>query len=205
VNRLESIVAGIQERLDEKDALREVAIKSSRAIIRLSGGAIHALHKGGDVEAMMGEALDEVQRLRSLLAEHQDIWHAGIVQDAMQEFAEAAMFKAIAEERDIPAPDEVGVDDAAYLLGMADVVGELRRLALEALRHGDTKKAEGILDIMEDLFQAIMGFDYPDAIVSIRRKQDVARSLLEKTRGEVAVAISSKRLEEKIERSSRRD
>ncbi|MEI6796027.1 MAG: hypothetical protein WCK39_04115 [Methanomassiliicoccales archaeon] len=198
---LERIVADMQERLDEKDTLREIAIKSSRAIIRLSGSAIHALHKGGEVEGMLNEAMDEAQRLRSLLTDHKDLWYTGIVQDAMQEMAEAAIFKAIAQGRKIPSPDEIDVDVPAYLQGMADSIGEMRRMALEALRHGDTEKAEKTLDLMEELYQVIMRFDYPEAIVSIRRKQDVARSLLEKTRGEVAVAISSKRLEDRIERS----
>jgi translin len=201
MNELERITADMQARLDEKDTLREIAIKSSRAIIRLSGGAIHALHKGGEVEEMLREAMDEAERLRSLLSDHQDLWYTGIVQDAMQEMAEAIIFKAITEGEEIPAPEEIDVDVPAYLQGMADTIGELRRSALERLRHGDTAKAEKTLDIMEELYQVIMRFDYPEAIVSIRRKQDVARSLLEKTRGEVAVAISSKRLEDKIERS----
>jgi translin len=78
---------------------------------------------------------------------------------------------------------------------MADTIGELRRFSLESLRRGDTPAAEKYLDIMEELFLVIMRFDYPDAIISIRRKQDIARSVLEKTRGDVSMAVSSERLQ----------
>ena len=83
-------------------------------------------------------------------------------------------------------------------MGMADTIGELRRFSLESLRRGDTPSAERFLDIMEELFLVMMRFDYPDAIVSIRRKQDIARSVLEKTRGDVSLAVSIERLHTRL-------
>ena len=198
MQKLDVIARHIQERLDEKDTVREIAIKSSRAIIRISGGVIHSIHKGEDVTEMMSEALDEAQRLRGLLLEHPELLNSGLVEDAMQELSEAAILLSIYTKEELPSPDELDVPYTAYLLGLADCIGELRRFALEALRAGETEKATEYLEMMEDFFQVIMRFDYPDALVSIRRKQDIARSLLEKTRGEVAVAVSSKRLADSI-------
>lgn len=198
MNNLDAIASRIQARLDEKDTVREIAIKSSRAIIRISGSVIHSIHKGEDVEEMMSEALDEAQRLRSLLLEHPEILNSGLVEDGMQELSEAAILLSIYRNDDLPSPEELDVPYTAYLLGLADSIGELRRFALEALRAGETERATHYLEMMEEFFQVIMRFDYPDALVSIRRKQDVARSLLEKTRGEVAVAVSSRRLGERI-------
>lgn len=195
---LEEIADSIQVRLDEKDTVREIAIKSSRAIIRLSGHSIRGMHKGEDVAGSISEAVDEAERLRSLLQEHQEIWSSGIVQDALQELAEATIVLSIVKGEDIPTPEELDLPPTTYLMGFADAIGELRRFALEALRQGRTEEAESRLDLMEDMFLVIMRFDYPDAIVSIRRKQDVARSILEKTRGDVAVAVSSARLEKRI-------
>lgn len=195
---LEQIADGIQVSLDEKDTVREIAIKSARAIIRLSGHSIRGMHKGEDVSASIAEAMEEEERLRSLLQEHQEIWSSGIVQDSLQELAEAAIVLSIVKGEDMPTPEDLDLPATTYLMGFADAIGELRRFALEALRQGRTEEAEARLDLMEDMFLVIMRFDYPDAIVSIRRKQDVARSILEKTRGDVAVAVSSARLEKRI-------
>ncbi len=195
---LEQIADGIQVSLDEKDTVREIAIKSARAIIRLSGHSIRGMHKGEDVNSSIAAAMEEEERLRSLLQEHQEIWSSGIVQDALQELAEAAIVLSIVKGEDMPTPEDLDLPATTYLMGFADAIGELRRFALEALRQGRTEEAEIRLDLMEDMFLVIMRFDYPDAIVSIRRKQDVARSILEKTRGDVAVAVSSARLEKRI-------
>jgi translin len=204
MRNLEEIARTIQAELDERDTLREIAIKSSRAIIRMSGAVVHGMHKGQDGEALLVEAIDEAHRLRSVLSEHLDIWHSGIVQDALQEVAEAAILNAIVHGQELPDPEYLGMPEASYLMGMADTIGELRRFALESLRRGDTPAAEGYLDIMEELFLVIMGFDYPDAMVSIRRKQDIARSVLEKTRGDVSLAVSGERLRTRLAELERR-
>ncbi|QLH74804.1 MAG: translin family protein [Methanomassiliicoccales archaeon] len=198
MRNIEQIANNIQAKLDDKDTVREIAIKSSRAIIRIAGSVNHGVHKHENMEKEMHEALDEAERLQSLLEDHQEIWSSGIVQDALQEMVEAAIVLALLGGHDLPEPEDLKVPPTTYLLGFADAIGELRRFALESLRQGKVEEAERYLDTMEEMFLVLMRFDYPDAIVSIRRKQDIARSILEKTRGEVAVAVSSMRLEEKI-------
>ncbi len=204
MKNLEDIADRIESRLEEKDQVREVTIKSTRAINRLSGSIVHSIHKGEDVRAMMHEAVDEAHRLRSLLEDYPEMWASGLVEGSLQELAEAAILLALVNDEDVPDPDEMGLPGTAYLLGLGDVIGELRRFALEHLREGRPNEAVRYLDMMEELFLVIMRFDYPDAIIQIRRKQDVARSLLEKTRGEVAVALSSAALQAKLEELSRK-
>ena len=194
MQNLEHIAQRIQDSLEEKDTVREIAIKSSRALIRMSSGVVHGMHKGIDGEAALVEAIDEAQKLRSVLAEHVEIWHSGIVQDALVEVAEAALLNALVKGQELPDPAHMGMPGTAYLLGMADTIGELRRFSLESLRRGQISEAERYLDLMEELFLVIMRFDYPDAIISIRRKQNIARSVLEKTRGDVSLAVMSDRL-----------
>lgn len=200
MKNLPDIIGEIEARLDEKDEVRELALKSSRAIARLSSQAIHGLHKGEDSEGPLRDAREEAMKLKSVLEDHPELYHAGFVENALQELAEAAIVHAIAKARPLPSPREAGATDASYLLGLGDVVGELRRFALEALRRGDVAGAADHLKTMEDIFDALVRFDYPSALVALKRKQDVARSLIEKTRGEIAVATRGKALEDKIDR-----
>jgi len=198
MKNLDEIADNLIARLDEKDTVREIAIKSSRAIIRLSGSVVHGVHKKADVAGTMEEAKDEANRLRSLLSDHPDIWHSGIVEDAMQELSEAAIMLSIVADEDLPTPEEIGVTPSSYLMGLADTIGELRRFSLDALKEGRMEDALRYLDMMEEMYRVLMRFDFPDALVAVRRKQDIARSLLEKTRGEVVVGVSTKALGDKI-------
>jgi len=196
---LEKVVSKIEEELDEKDQIREVALKSSRALVRLSGNILKSLHREEEFDEQLEDLKDEASRLSSLLADHPDLASAGYVESAFQEYAEVAIVLSILEKDDVPAPEDIGTENVPYLLAMGDSVGELRRFSLDELKRGNVMRANYFLDRMEDLYTALMRFDYPDAIVAVRRKQDIARSLLEKTRGEVAVAASAMNLQGKLE------
>ena len=130
MQNLEHIAQRIQDSLEEKDTVREIAIKSSRALIRMSSGVVHGMHKGIDGEAALAEAIDEAHKLKSVLAEHVEIWHSGIVQDALVEVAEAAILNALVKGQELPDPEHLGMPGTAYLLGIADTIGELRRCSL---------------------------------------------------------------------------
>lgn len=196
---LEKVISRIESELDEKDQVREIALKSSRAIVRLSGTILRGLHSGEKGETELVELRDELSRLSSLLKSNQDIAFTGYVMTAFQEFSEVNIIKSILENDDVPSPEDIEVPSVGYLLGLGDSVGELRRFCLEELKSGKTDRASYFLERMEDIFVALLRFDLPDAIVPIRRKQDVARSLLEKTRGDVAVATSARNLQDKLE------
>lgn len=160
---------------------------------------IRGLHRKEDVLGQFKDLKDEVSRLTGLLADHADITAAGYVESAYQEYAEVGIMISILESGDVPTPEELGIGSVPYLLGLADTVGELRRFCLEELKSGKVEKANSYLEMMEDIFAELMRFDYPDAILPIRRKQDVVRSLLEKTRGEVAVAASTRNLHARLD------
>jgi len=199
LKNLEKVISKIESELDEKDQVREVALKSARAVARMAGGILRGLHRSQDGKAELVELKDEVMRLSSLLADHPELERAGYVESALQEYAEVGIVMALLERDDVPSPEELGIGSVPYLLGLGDTVGELRRFCLDELKIGMVSKANHYLEEMEDILTAIMRFDYPEAIVPLRHKQDVARSLLEKTRGEVAVAASARNLHEKIE------
>ena len=199
MKNLDAAIEEIEAELDEKDHVREIALKSSRAVVRLSGSALKDLHRGEKVDEKLSELKDEVSRLSSLLGEHPDLVRAGYVESAFQEYAEVGMVLSLIQNDDVPLPEDLGVGSVPYLLALGDTVGELRRFALEELRKGNTDRANHFLDVMEDIYHALVRFDYPDAIAAVKHKQDVARSLLEKTRGDVAVATNARRLHDRLD------
>ena len=201
---LDTIVRRLEAELDEKDRVREAALRSTRGVVRLAGAALRGMHRGEDVRRTLAAARGEAQQLRTLLAAHPDLWHGGAVEVALQELSEAAIIDSLLNGRPLPDPHQMGVTTPAYLLGLADAVGELRRFALDRLRAGDAKGAARHLEMMEDIFDALLRFDHPDAIVPLRHKQDVARSLLERTRGELAVAAHGLALERRLRALAKR-
>ena len=199
MRNLDAIMEEIETELDEKDAVRELALKSSRAITRLAGRALRGLYRSENPTEPLNDAKEEASKLRALLAEHMDLFHSGFVENAFQELCEACITISLVNGEDLPRPRELGVTNSSYILGLGDSVGELRRFALEALRSGKIDEAVSYLGMMEEIYSALMRFDYPTALVAIKRKQDIARSLLERTRGEIAVASRGRQLEKKIE------
>lgn len=199
MKNLEKIIEGMEARLDEKDAVRELALKSSRTIARLAGEAVRRIHRGEDMIDLLREVRDRNGELSSALRDHLDIYYAGYIENAHQELAEVSILHSIVEEKPLPTPTDLEVTDKAYLMGLGDVVGELRRITLDALKRGDADGANEHLQQMEEIFTVLMRFDFPSALLAIKRKQDIARRLLEKTRGEVAVASYGKSLEEKMD------
>ncbi|HOW15773.1 haloacid dehalogenase [Methanosarcina sp.] len=199
---LEDISSRIRDNLEVKDRIREEGLKISREIVRECRTASFALH-GKDFEKASNSieaAGKALKKLETRFEGHADIYHAGFVEHAQQEYSEVAVLYSLLKDegkiKDLPSPDDLGVEYAAYLNGLGDVVGELRRHILDLIREESFEKAEEFLGIMENIHATLMDFDYPDAITGgLRRKTDVSRSVIEKTRGDVVNAIQQKKLE----------
>ena len=199
---LEEISAKIRENFEAKDSVREDGLKISREIVRECRTATFALH-GQDFEKANNsiEAAEKaLEKLEILFKGYADIYYAGYVEHAQQEYSEVSVLRSLlkkeGESKNLPSPDDLRVEYAAYLNGLGDVVGELRRHVLDLIRRDSFEKAEVFLGIMENIHAILMDFDYPDAITKgLRRKTDVSRALIEKTRGDVVNAISQKKLE----------
>ena len=191
----------VEEELDDKDSVREIAIKSSREIIRKASKIIVMIHHRKDCTKDIRSMKEEVWHLKSLLIrDHPDLYYTGFVQNALQEYTEAMILRAIIYGEDVPTHKDLNVNPTAYIMGLADVVGELRREVLEFLRKEMFADAERFLDIMEDIYETLLIFNYPSGLVPIKQKQDVARSLVEKTRGEITIASMNRKLKRDIEK-----
>lgn len=195
----------IRDNFEKKDAAREKSLTVSRDVVRNCRTAMFSIHKGDFEKAsrMLENSADMLDEINSLLQEHPDIYHAGFVEHAQQEYVEGAVLLALVrnrgEEKFISGPEELGASYAAYLNGLADVVGELRRHTLDLIRDDRTLEGEKYLEVMEDIYACLMMFDFPDAMTrGLRHKTDTARSLIERTRGDLTTAIGQQRLEESI-------
>ncbi|TMK86477.1 MAG: hypothetical protein E6G44_03225 [Actinobacteria bacterium] len=129
------------------------------------------------------------------------MYYAGFLQDAQKEYAEARVTEAIVTGAEIPSPDDLGVELAPFLNGMAESIGEGRRAILDLLRRGVVAESERILSLMEDVYHVLVSMDFPDAVTAnLRRSTDVARSIMERTRGDLSVALIQRNLQEALER-----
>jgi translin len=203
---LKPLAEEFQRRFDRKMVAREAALVSARQAIRSSANAIRAIHRGELEEAhrlqqQARAALDEGERAA---AEQPDILFAGFIQDAQKEYAEARLTEAVIHAEELPTLDELRVGVAPYLNGMAEAIGESRRAILDLLRRGEIQRSEEILSAMEDMYYVLVSMDYPDAITGhLRRSTDVARGIMEKTRGDLSVSIVQRTLSEALERHAR--
>ena len=205
MHKLESITDQIRQVFDSRTAARDRALAQARQLTRACSLAIRAVHR--DEEQVMNEHLAEAQKLaeslKSGLADYPDLFFAGYTQDALKEFVEANVTCALIQNRPLLTPEELGVSGATYLNGLAEVVGELRRRTLDILRHGYSQEAERLLTIMDDIFSVLVTMDYPDAITNgLRRQTDLARSIIEKTRGDVTFSLRGEHLVKAIGRIS---
>jgi translin len=201
MKQLAEIMNEIRLNFDGKDAAREKAIAAARKLIRISGNAIKAIHRAEyeNAEHQLLECKSIIEEIETLLQNYRDIYYDGFVSDALQEYAEAKILLDVITKKAIPHPSTLGVDFTSYLNALGDVVGELRRYALDLIRLDRAEEGEPVLELMEDIHFELMSFNYPEAIArGVRRKSDTARLTVEKTRGEFAIAIRQKALERKL-------
>jgi translin len=199
--KLEAIAERIRQNFDIRNSKRDEALKKARQLTRACSLAIRAVHRDDmeGMEANLREAQNLADRLRDELKGHPELFFAGYTQDSLKEFVEANVTCALIQNHPLPPPEELGVDDATYLNGLAEVVGELRRRTLDILRSGYSEEAERLLGLMDDIYAVLVTMDYPDAITNgLRRQTDLARGIIEKTRGDVTASLRGQQLTEAI-------
>ncbi len=199
MKNLDGIIEKIENHIGEKEKVREDALKASRDIIIFCRKGIQQLHRNQmeEAESYMKQASSRLAQLYEITMGHADVFHTGFVENAAQEYVEIQCLYNIMKGVDLPDPDAIQTTYSAYLLGLCDVVGELRRGALDFMLEGNTQKANEYLGYMDRIYDAIMSFDYPSALVPIKKKQDMVRSLIEKTRGELVVSSCEQRIHDR--------
>lgn len=201
MHKIEKIAEQIRQNFEVRTSIRDEALKQARQLTRACSLAIRAVHRNDfdTMEACLAEAQTLANRLRDDLKDYPDLYYAGYSQDSLKEFVEANVTCALIQNQALHTPEELGVEDATYLNGLAEVVGELRRRILDILRSGYSQEAERLLSHMDDIYSALVTMDFPDAITGgLRRQTDIVRNLVEKTRGDVTFSLRGEDLTQAI-------
>jgi translin len=198
MENLEAIANRIRLNWSAKNAARDTALERSRTLIRHCANAIRAAHREEqDAAAVHMQAAREiVDAIRSDLTPYPDLYYAGYTQDACKEFAEASIVCALLAGESLPEPEVIGVEYAAYLNGLGEAAGELRRRCLDIIRHDHSDEAESLLETMDDIYSLLVTLDYPDALTGgLRRTTDMVRGVTERTRGDVTISLRQYQLQ----------
>ncbi len=202
-SNLEQIGAKVRSSLAAKHSAREKALQLTREVIFHCATAIRAVHRReyDNARELLKSAGSFLEQLHNVLADHSDLFYSGFVHNAEKEYAEAASTLALICRESLPDPDELGVSYPAYLNGLGEAVGELRRYLLDTLRQGGEEDFEWLFESMDDIYGLLVTIDFPDALTTgLRRTTDVIRGVLEKTRGDVTLFLKQRDLEQKLDR-----
>jgi translin len=193
--------AAAVDELTGRHQAREQALTVSRQVIRNSANAIRAVHRNDFTEAgrLISEASAKLAETLSIRADNPEIYYAGFLSDARKEFTEANITLAVISGNDIPDAAMLGVDPPAYLNGMAEVIGELRRYILDSLRRDDIGRCEELMELMDEIYGILVTVDFPEAVTAgLRHSTDAMRGVLERTRGDLTISLQQRRLEQRL-------
>ncbi|HEY67931.1 MAG TPA: haloacid dehalogenase [Thermoflexia bacterium] len=194
---METIAERIRTDFEARNDARDEALRRSRELTRLCATAIRASHRNewDTARELLAQADAVASGIREALTPYPDLLHAGYTQDALKELVEAHATLALASGAPVPEPEALGVAYPAYLNGLCEAASEMRRRCLDELRRGDTAEAERLLQAMDEVYDVLVTFDFPDAITGgLRRRVDQLRSVLERTRGDLTNSLRQDRL-----------
>lgn len=201
MQELDVIAEHVRRNFEAKNAARDAALAASRELIRHCALSIRATHRAEHDEAtrLLSQTREIAARMKGSVAAYPDLYFTGYVQDALKEMAEAHIVHALITDEKLPDPDALGIDYAAYLNGLGEAAGELRRYSLDIVRHGSSERCERVLAAMEDIYSLLVTMDFPDALTGgLRRTTDMVRGVLERTRGDLTIAARQEKLEKTL-------
>lgn len=201
MNNLDGIIEKIRARFTARNATRDLTLNRSRELIRFCSLTIRAVHREEFEEAakLLETARQAAAAMKADIQSHPELYYTGYTQDSLKELTEACVVYAIVLDRPIPAPDEIEVDEAAYLNGLSEAASELRRRCLDLIRRDRVAEAERMLTAMDDIYAQLVTIDFPDAITGgLRRSTDTLRAVLERTRGDLTTTLQQEKLQKAL-------
>lgn len=201
MQQLDEIIERIRQSFDARTGARDRVLMQTRTLTRHCAHSIRAIHREEKELALqeLAEARRLAEALHEVLNDYPDLYYAGYTQDALKEYAEANIVYALLVDQPLPTPEDLGLEDATYLKGLAEAAGELRRRCLDILRNGHSREAERLLRYMDDIYAVLVTMDYPDAITGgLRRLTDIVRGVTERTRGDMTISLRQEQLEQSL-------
>ena len=198
---LDDVAAIAHDELSAKHRAREEGLRISRAVIRFSANAIRAVHRldFDTARQLLQDAKEQLAETAPILESHPEIYFAGFLSDARKEYSEGNVTLALISGAPLPQPADLGVDVAPYLNGMAESIGELRRFILDQLRRDNPADCEGFLEVMDEIYNLLVTMDFPEGVTAgLRHSTDAMRGVLERTRGDLTMAMQQRRLEARL-------
>jgi translin len=207
MDQLEQIADEIRAEFEEVNGARDQAYQRSRQLTRMCARTIRAIHREewDLAHELMAEARAAAAALVAGVEGYPALYYAGYTQDALKEYVEANLTYALVRDESLPTPAALAVEDNTWLNGLAEAATELRRRILDIIRHGHDEEVERLLDNMDEIYSILVTFDFSDSITGgLRRRTDVVRSVLERTRGDVTTSLRQTELEDALEAVARK-
>ena len=204
---LADISANAVQRLEIRNQAREQTLPASREVIRFSANAIRAVHRGEFEEArqLLDRAAQRLKDTEAIREANPEIYFAGFMIDARKEYTEAHVTLAVLSGQKLPNPQDLGVEPSAFLNGMAEVIGEVRRYILDSLRRDSFDGCQEFMDVMDEIYSILVTVDFPEAVTGgLRHSTDQMRGVLERTRGDLTMALRQHKLEAQLAQWERR-
>ena len=201
MDRFTQLSETVHSAFEVRNQARDKALMQTRKVIQHAAHAIRAIHRLEleVADGFLNDARQLVEQLRRDLGEHPDLFYAGYTQDALKEYVEAHVTCALIRGQELPLPKELDVAPNVYLNGLAEVVGELRRRCLDVMRQGYSEEVERMLNLMDEIYALLITIDYPDALTNgLGRQTDLARGIVERTRGDVTISLREQRLSQSM-------
>ena len=198
MDKLNEIIEGIRTDLTATNTVRDLTLRRSRELIRLCANTIRAIHRAefDNAAALLAQTHQAATEMTQEIKDYPELYHTGYTQDALKEYVEANATFALITDSPLPSPQELHVEHAAYLKGLAEAASELRRHILDIIRHGHSERAEHLLEHMDNIYSHLITIDFPDAITKgLRRTTDILRAVLERTRGDLTTSLRQAQLQ----------
>jgi len=207
MDNLDAIIERIRATFTERNAARDLTLGRSRELIRFCSLTIRAVHREefAEAEQLLNTAKQAAAAMKADIAAHPELYYTGYTQDSLKELTEACCVFAIVQHKPIPTPEEIEIDEAAYLNGLAEAASELRRRALDLIRRDRVDEAERMLTAMDDIYAQLVTIDFPDALTGgLRRTTDTLRAVLERTRGDLTTTLQQEKLQKALQEMEKR-
>lgn len=199
---LPEIIEAIRQDFTRINKLRDETLSLSRALVRSCANSIRAIHRHewAEAESLLAQARADAEAMVQPLGNYPMLYHAGYTQDGLKELVEAHVLYAVAQGTPWPTPPELFVTGATYLRGLSEAATETRRFVLDLMRRGDVTAAEPFLDFMDEVYSLLITVDFPDSITDgLRRHTDVLRTVVERTRGDLTLALRQDQMRETLQ------